>query len=99
MITFTRHSDSSDDDKFSPPKGKKGRYEKLLKSLKDEVISVKKTVSDAMSLTPESVLPLGLRRIVRGTFECQIFHTVPVQPPVIVTKCCKNILGCQIMLF
>ncbi|XP_065908512.1 uncharacterized protein [Dysidea avara] len=96
--SFTHHSDSSDDDddKFSPPKGKKGRYEKLLKSLKDEVISVKETVSDAMSLTPESVLPLGLRRIIRDTFKCQICHTIPVQPPVIVTKCCKNILGCQV---
>ena len=57
--------------------------------------SVKETVSDVMSLTNEAAMPLGLKRVINDTFKCQICHSVPIKPPVIATKCCKNILGCQ----
>ena len=43
-------------------------------------------------LTENSVIPLGL---MRDTFQCKICHVVPVKPPVIVTKCCQSILGCE----
>ena len=48
-----------------------------------------------MSLTNEAAMPLGLKRVINDTFKCQICHSVPIKPPVIATKCCKNILGCQ----
>ena len=38
---------------------------------------------------------MGLKRILRETLKCHICHTVPFNPPVIVTKCCKTILGCE----
>lgn len=92
----SHQTDSSDDEEFLPPKGKKGRYEKVLQSVKDELVSLKDTVADVISLTPQSFLPLGIRRVIRDTFKCQICHSIPANPPIIVTKCCKNILGCQV---
>ena len=53
-------------------------------------------MTDMMTLTSD--LPIGLRRVLRDTFKCQICHSVPVKPPVIVTKCCKKSLGCQAIL-
>ena len=50
---------------------------------------------DMMSLTADTNLPMGLKRILRDTFKCQICHTVPIRPPVIITKCCRNLMGCQ----
>jgi len=89
-------TDSSDEDEdLLPPKEKKRRNEKMLQSIKDELVSLKDTVVDVMSLTPESFLPLGLRRVIRDTFKCQICQST-ANPPIIVTKCCKNILGCQV---
>jgi len=57
-----------------------GRFERILQSLVDEMASIKKTDSDVMSLTSETVMPLGLKRVVKDTFKCQICHAVPVQP-------------------
>ena len=48
-----------------------------------------------MTLTANCNLPLGLKQIVRDTFKCYVCHSVPVKPPIFVTKCCKNMLGCQ----
>ena len=56
---------------------------------------IRETVTDMMTLTANCNLPLGLQRIVRDTFKRYICHSVAVKPPIIVTKCCKNMLGCQ----
>ena len=92
--------DSSDDDLNSPdePRKKRRRCDddsRMFQKLNDEVASIREMLSDMMSLTAETRLPIGFRRVLRDTFKCQICHVAPVRPPVIVTKCCKNILGCQ----
>jgi len=97
-LTPSRQTDSSDEDEdLLPQKEKKRRNEKMLQSIKDELVSLKDTVMDVISLTPESFLPLGLRRVIRDTFKCQMCQST-ANPPIIVTKCCKNILGCQVKL-
>ena len=90
--------DSSDDeerDDSIPSKKKRKHDDGTLQRLTDEVASIKDIITDIMSLTNDTNIPLGLRRVLRDTFKCQICHGVPVKPPVIVTKCCRNILGCQ----
>ena len=67
--------------------------EKTLERICDELASIRDMVTDMMTLTSD--LPIGLWRVLRDTFKCQICHGVPVKPPVIVTKCCKNMLGRQ----
>ena len=84
----------SDDDDFEP-RSKKARKEAKLDMVLDEVQGVKASLVEMMALTQDSKVPMGLKRIIRDTFKCRICHTVPIKPPVIVTKCCKNILGCE----
>ena len=84
----------SDDDNFEP-RSKKARKEDKLDMVLDEVQGVKASLVEMMALTQDSKVPMGLKRIIRDTFKCRICHTVPIKPPVIVTKCCKNILGCE----
>lgn len=48
-----------------------------------------------MTLSADSSISMGLKRILRETFKCRVCHTVPINPPVIVTKCYKTILGCE----
>ena len=48
-----------------------------------------------MSLTKDTHIPIGLKRLMRDAFKCNISQNIPVRPPVIITKCCKKILGCE----
>ena len=36
-----------------------------------------------------------IRVSITATFRCKICHTTPLRPPIVVAKCCSNILGCQ----
>ena len=97
--SFVDTSDSSEDDDLynNEPSKKKWRIDnnKMLHRLNDEVASIREIMVDMMSLTADTNLPMGLKRILRDTFKCQICHTVPIRPPVIITKCCRNLMGCQ----
>ena len=75
-------------------RNKKSKINKMVETIGDDVSVIRETVTDMMTLTANCNLPLGLKRIVRDTFKCYICHSVPVKPPIIVTKCCKNMLGC-----
>ena len=87
----------SDDDDFeqSSSSKKRSRTERKLEMLLDDVGTVKEALTDIMSLTRDSRMPLGLKQILRDNFQCFICHVVPIRPPVIITKCCKTILGCE----
>ena len=62
--------------------------------LKDETGGIKESISDIVSLTKDSEIPLGLKKILQDTFSCFICHG-SLKPPTIATKCCKTILGCE----
>uniref|UniRef100_A0A1X7UDH1 RING-type domain-containing protein n=1 Tax=Amphimedon queenslandica TaxID=400682 RepID=A0A1X7UDH1_AMPQE len=85
-------SDSEDD--FEAPK-KKARKDDRLNSVVSELSVIKRSRNGMMEVKENSVIPLGLHRIMRDTFQCKIFHIVHVKPPVIITKCCQSILGCE----
>ena len=60
-----------------------------------QVMNIKDTMQEIMSLSADSSMPMGLKKILRETFKCLLLHTVSMNPPGIVTKCCKSILGCE----
>ena len=70
---------------------KKPKLDKMVETIGDDV----SVIRDMMTLTANCNLPLGLKRIVHDTFKCYICHSVPIKPLIIVTKCCKKMLGCQ----
>ena len=92
---YRQASDSEDDfEPCSKPCSKQIKEDKL-ETLINEVGSIKENVLDMFSLNKNSNIPLGLKRVIRDTFQCTICCRVPIHSPVIVTKCCKTILGCE----
>lgn len=60
-----------------------------------EVQGIKSSLVDVLSLTNDSDIPLGFKHAIRDAFQCIICKRVPLKPPVIISKCCKSILGCE----
>ena len=88
--------DSSDNDIDGEAAHKKRKVaEKGFEELSEDVRFIKDTLMDMMTLNAESKLPMGLKRMLRDTFKCHICHSIPAKPPLIITKCCKNMLGCE----
>ena len=92
-------SDDSDEDFMPPRSSKKGKgklqveklqVETLLESIKD----VKSIVDGIMEVTQHSRLPLGLKKALLDSFKCAICLNL-AKSPIVITKCCKNILGCS----
>lgn len=59
----------------------------------NEVMQV--SLKDVLSFTETSKVPLWLVRFIRDSHKCRICLSTPIKPPVIMSKCCKNILGCE----
>lgn len=67
---------------------------KKTKSIDSLIDDIKESVTDIMGLSKDS-FPLGLKKLVIDAFVCTICGVVPINPPIMVTKCCKAILGCK----
>ena len=86
-------SDDEDDD-FEPPTK---RHCGASKAILREISEIKGNLASVFKLSAsmKNKLPLGLTRHLSETFKCQICSRVPMKPPIIYTRCCKRILGCQ----
>ena len=103
-ILFNSDEDE-DSDEFATLSGKLSRKRKLLHATPEngtdpqlimkDLAEIKKDLKSVLALTPESSIPLGLKRIMMETFQCSICMSPPVVPPVIYARCCKRLLGCQ----
>ena len=40
-------------------------------------------------------MPMSLKNTIGYAFKCKICQDVPFKPPIIVAKCCSNVVGCQ----
>ena len=89
--------DSSDDDNdfIEHPKRKRVQLGTKIDALADEITDLKAKVADVVSITKEVKIPLPLINMMRDTFKCIICHQVPGKPPLIISKCCKVIIGCD----
>ena len=47
-------------------------------------------------VTREDKVPVPLQKLLHDTCTCQICHCTPMTPPIIFSRCCKRIIGCQI---
>ena len=59
-----------------------------------ELVELQRRVDKVFQLTKDAKVPLGLRDLLSEAFKCKICREV-IRPPVIVTKCCKGLLGCD----
>lgn len=61
----------------------------------DEIDNLKAVITDTLTLTRECGIPLPFMRMMRDSFKCKICHKTPPKPPLIASKCCKVLLGCE----
>lgn len=89
--------DSSDDDNdfIEHPKRKRVQFGTKIDALADKITDLKAKVADIISITKEVKIPLPLINMMRDTFKCTICHKVQAKPPLIISKCCKIIIGCD----
>lgn len=64
--------------------------ETILKSVEE----MKSTVGEIMEVTKHSRLPLGVKKAILECFKCIICLNL-ARSPIVITKCCKSILGCS----
>ncbi len=75
-------SDSDDDDRHS-------------QVIMKEICSLRFEIQEILKLTKGMKLPPGLYMQLKQTIKCHNCHKSPITAPVIYTRCCKNILGCE----
>ena len=84
-------ADSSSDSDMEPPKSKRvlncSEIEKNIKAIRNQIDSL-------MSLQGTLQIPLSLRKLLLDSFKCIICHNV-IEPPVIYSRCCRRLLGCE----
>ena len=85
-------SESESDDELPPSKKVKHAQ---LDELNLEIRGIRKDISTVLTLSKGMKLPPGLHTLLHDTFKCNICHSSPIHPPVIFTRCCKSILGCE----
>ena len=65
-----------------------------LEDLSHELVEVQTRMTKIFEFTKSSKVPLGLRELLNQSLKCKICRGI-MDPPVIVTKCCKAIVGCD----
>ena len=68
--------------------GSNEEMKELLQSLHVKVESI-------CSVAKDQHIPIGLRLALKEAFMCKICHSAPLKPPMIISQCCRNVLGCQ----
>ena len=87
-------SESESDDELPP--SKKGKHIPVqLDQLTLEMKGIRKDISSVLTLSKGMKLPPGLHTLLHDTFKCNICQSSPIRPPVMFTRCCKSILGCE----
>lgn len=56
---------------------------------------VKNALNDVLLFSRGLKVPFWLKRMFRQSFGCKICLTVPIRLPVIMSKCCKSVIGCE----
>ena len=82
-------SESESDDELPPSK------DMQLDELALEIKGIRKDISAVVMSSKGMKLPPGLHTLLHDTFKCNVCHSSPIHPPVIFTRCCKSILGCE----
>lgn len=91
-------SDDSDDD-FVPRKLNKkseaAEQHQTFHQIKGDIQDVKCMVTEMLEVNKSLPLPLGITKLVKDAFKCKICYDTPMKPPIIATRCCSSLLGCE----
>ena len=85
-------SDDSEEDFMIPSKKSRGEIE----IVRSDIAEIKSLVTDILQINQILPLPLGVIKMIKDAFMCKICHETPMKPPIIATKCCSSLLGCEV---
>ena len=83
LVSRKRHSDSSDEEGSTSNS-----------SVTASVKAIQRRIDSLFEVDKSLAMPMAMRRHLLETFRCHICRE-SMKPPIIFTKCCKYILGCQ----
>ena len=64
-------------------------------AIRDEIHTIRQDMQCLYQIDKRMKIPAALYRKLSDAFKCNICHNAPIVPPVIFTRCCKAIIGCQ----
>ena len=82
-------SDGSDDEELTVSTAKR-----LKKEVQEGMKKIKEELATLRSMMPRA-LPDNLMDHLTGLMRCCICQVVPIRPPVVISKCCRSIIGCE----
>ena len=88
----TIFSESDSDEDFEPVKKRRTASQRILSEIKD----IRKNVESLLDISKKLKLPFGLHKQLQDAFKCHICCCSPIKLPVIFSRCCKQLLGCQL---
>lgn len=93
-------SESESEDDFQQPVRKRfastpSEGMPLPSKILSEVKHIRNDLKGLFQISAYMKIPPGLYRHLNDTFQCHICRSSPITPPVIFSRCCKRLLGCQ----
>jgi len=71
------------------------RIESKVNDVREDIDTMKEAIKDFLHLNEKLKLRMGLQQLIRDAFECKVCLSIPINPPVIMSKCCKTVIGCE----
>jgi ACT domain-containing protein len=56
----------------------------------------KSELQKVLTFTKDSKVPIALKNIVKESFSCKICHKAPMETPILASRCCGCIIGCEV---
>ena len=56
----------------------------------------KSELQKVLTFTKDSNVPIALKNIVKESFSCKICHKAPMEMPILASRCCGCIIGCEV---
>ena len=88
-------SGSESDDVFQPARKKVRSESHTCPQIFSEIRDIRKDLQSLFQISKGMKLPLGIHKLLQDAFKCNICCSSPIKPPVIFSRCCKRLLGCQ----
>ena len=65
------------------------------KKIKTELKEMKEELTKVKTIILQTAVPNSIQQHHRGVIRCCICQTVPIRPPIIVSRCCMSVIGCE----
>ena len=74
----------------------------MLSTIEGKLIEIQSIVSEnkselqnVLAFTKDSKVPIALKNMVKESFSCKSCHTAQMKRPILASRCCGCIIGCE----